>query len=149
MQIERATTDHLDQLAPLFDQYRMFYEQPTDLTAARAFLRARLEGSESVIFLALDAGDPAGFTQLYPTFSSVSMARVWTLNDLFVTQACRRRGVAGALMNAAAEHARETGAIRVELETQADNTAAQALYERLGYVESIGFRHYAFSLGSF
>ena len=62
MQIECATTDHLDQLAPLFDQYRMFYEQPTDLTAARAFLRARLEGSESVIFLALDAGDPAGFT---------------------------------------------------------------------------------------
>ncbi|HZD53093.1 MAG TPA: hypothetical protein VE175_08600 [Woeseiaceae bacterium] len=36
MQIERATIGQLDQLAPLFDQYRRFYAQPADLAAARA-----------------------------------------------------------------------------------------------------------------
>jgi GNAT superfamily N-acetyltransferase len=146
MQIERATTDHLDQLAPLFDQYRIFYAQPADLAAARDYLRARLERGESVVFLALDAGIAAGFTQLYPGFSSVALAPVWTLNDLFVAQGHRRRGVARELMNAAAQHARQTGAIRVELETQADNAVAQTLYAELGYAESTGFRHYALNL---
>jgi ribosomal protein S18 acetylase RimI-like enzyme len=49
-------------------------------------------------------------------------------------------------MNAAAQHARQTGAIRVELETQADNAAAQALYAGLGYAETTGFRRYALNL---
>jgi ribosomal protein S18 acetylase RimI-like enzyme len=146
MHVERATTDDVDRLTPLFDQYRMFYACPSDLSGAHAFLRSRLARAESVVFLAADADGAAGFTQLYPCFSSVAMAPIWILNDLFVLPAHRRRGVAESLLTAAARHAGETGALRIELETQADNLAAQALYARLGYREATGFRRYALML---
>ena len=49
------------------------------------FLREPLTGEESVVFVALEGGTAAGFTQLYPLFSSVSARRLWVLNDLFVS----------------------------------------------------------------
>ena len=132
--IRRAGLDDLGTLVPLFDGYRTFYEQPVDSARSRAFLEARLARDESVVFLAeLDDGIAAGFTQLYPMFSSVRAARVWVLNDLFVAPVARRRGVAGALLDAATAFARGDGAIRLELETTPDNASAQALYRNAGW----------------
>jgi ribosomal protein S18 acetylase RimI-like enzyme len=146
--IIRATLDDCDALATLFDAYRVFYEQESDPALAHDFVDARLRRGESVIFLARDAARAAlGFTQLYPTFSSVAARRVWILNDLFVAPTARQRGVARALMEAARLHAIETGALRLELETANDNHAAQALYESLGYARSDSeCRHYALAL---
>lgn len=147
MSVRRATTDDLDQLAPLFDAYRRFYQQPGDQPAARGFLADRLEADESVVFIALDEdGCGQGFTQLYPLFSSVRLGRVWLLNDLFVAETARRRGIADALMGAAEDFARLDGAIGLQLETGEDNLAGQALYERRGWVREQGYFHYALAL---
>ena len=82
LEVVRASREHVDLAAPLFDAYRRFYGQPADLAGAREFLERRLTRGESALFLALAQGDrPAGFAQLYPTFSSVSMMRSWILND--------------------------------------------------------------------
>lgn len=130
----RAGIDDLDALAALFDGYRMFYRQPSDPALARAFLAARLQRGESAVFIADDGDDAAvGFTQLYPLFSSVRAARVWLLNDLFVAPAARKRGVARALLAAAATFARDDGALGLQLETAPDNHAAQALYRACGW----------------
>ena len=137
--VHRTTLDDLDALIPLFDGYRGFYEQPSDTGLARDFLAARLQRGESVIFLAtLDDGTAAGFTQLYPIFSSVRAARVWVLNDLFVAPAARKRGVAQALLDAAAAFGRGDGAIRLELETTPENDSAQSLYRNAGWREYDG-----------
>jgi GNAT superfamily N-acetyltransferase len=129
-----ATTDDLAALVPLFDGYRQFYAQRSDLAGARAFLDARLCTGDSTILLAeTHDGSVAGFTQLYPMFSSVRLARTWVLNDLFVADHARRRGVARALLAAAADFARDDGALRLELETTPDNTGAQALYRDCGW----------------
>jgi len=109
-------------------------------------LQARLEKSDSTILVAQAADELAGFTQLYPSFSSVSMKPIWILNDLFVAKAYRGRGIAKQLMAAAENFARETGAIRVGLSTQVANTSAQALYEVRGYVRDTEFYHYSLSL---
>ena len=47
--------------------------------------------------------------------------------------AFRRRGVARALLADAEDHARRLGLGRVSLETEVDNDAARALYERCGF----------------
>ncbi len=146
MKIGFATADQLEALAELFDQYRVFYGQSTDRSAAQAFLQARLEKQDSKIFVAIENGEMAGFTQLYPSFSSVSMRPIWILNDLFVSPAFRRMGVAQQLMNSAANYARETSAIRLELATQITNRSAQSLYESLGYVKDQEFYHYSLAL---
>lgn len=146
-QIVRADCSHLAALVPLFEGYRRFYRQPQDLPGAWAFLEARMQQEESVIFLALDeAGTGGGFTQLYPLFSSVRMRRLWVLNDLFVAPEARRNGVAQALMERARQWAVETGAAGLQLETAHDNHPAQALYERLGWVREDGFYHYTLSV---
>ncbi|PWK87602.1 GNAT family N-acetyltransferase [Fulvimonas soli] len=146
-QIQQATIHDLDALAPLFDGYRQFYGQPPDLARARDFLAARFAHHESLLLLARGAaGEGLGFTQLYPLFSSVRTARTYLLNDLFVAAAARRRGVAKALLLAAAGHARALGAAGLSLSTGLDNRPAQALYESLGWQRERQFCEYTLAL---
>ena len=133
--ISRAGPADLDALAALFDGYRQFYEQPSDLPRARQWLRERLRFGESVVLVAKRGGAAAGFTQLYPMFSSVRTAKTWILNDLYVDAGARRRGVARALLDASAAFARGDGAAGISLETTQDNAAARALYRAAGWNE--------------
>ena len=133
VRVVRAELPQLALLAPLFDAYRVFYGQTSDVAAAQDFLAARLSAGESVVFLALLGGESVGFTQLYGSFSSVSLQRLWILNDLFVAPAARRNGVASVLLERALEYARETGAQGLTLQTATDNRSAQALYEAHGW----------------
>ena len=133
--VRRAAAADLDAIAPLFDAYRKFYGQPTDVGRARAWLSERLQSGESVVLLAERDGRSTGFVQLYPMFSSVRTARLWILNDLFVTSDARRCGVARALLDAAARFARDDGAAGLMLETGRDNAAARALYRAAGWQE--------------
>jgi ribosomal protein S18 acetylase RimI-like enzyme len=146
MEIFQACSEHLEEVSKLFDQYRVFYKSPSDYEAASKFIEERLKNGDSTIFVASNDGHIVGFTQLYPSFSSVSMKRVWILNDLFVEQACRKKGVAKLLLSAAEKFSRETKAIRIILSTQISNTTAQSIYESLGYCKDEEFFHYALRL---
>jgi len=141
--VRQAVLADLAVLAPLFDGYRQFYGRAPDPAAAEAFLRARFDHGESVLFLATDAGGrPLGFTQLYPVFSSVSCTRKYLLNDLFVVPAARRGGAGRALLVAAADFARAQGAASLSLSTGVANAAAQRLYESLGWTRDESFYEY-------
>lgn len=134
--IERADAADAARLAPVFEAYRAFYGKAGDAPAAERFLRDRLEQSESVVFIAVRSvaptSEPIGFTQLYPSFSSVSLCRAWILNDLFVAGSARSLGVGRALVRRAIEHCRETGARQLWLQTDITNTTAQRLYDSVG-----------------
>ena len=143
--VRQAVLADLPLVAPLFYAYRRFYGRAGDLAAASAFLRDRFAHGESVLFLALDGAEPVGFTQLYPSFSSVSLARVFILNDLFVAPSHRRSGVGSALLQAATDHARALGAVRVSLNTDVANTTAQATYEARGWKRDREYFAYHFT----
>jgi len=145
--VRRATAADLELVAPLFDAYRQFYGQAPDGALARRFIAERLAAGDSVILLAVDfGGRAAGFTQLYPAFSSVAARHIWILNDLFVAPEARRGGVARLLLEAARRHGAETGARRLVLATAHTNHAAQRLYESSGYVRDEQFAHYELEL---
>ncbi|AFY36483.1 GCN5-related N-acetyltransferase [[Leptolyngbya] sp. PCC 7376] len=146
MNVFRAGLGELDEVAQLFDQYRVFYQAASDIQAAKDFLRERLQKEESVIFAARKGDCLVGFTQLYPSFSSVSMKPIWILNDLFVEPTSRKQGVAQLLMATAEDFARKSGAIRLALSTQVENLVAQSLYESRGYIKDQAFYHYTLSL---
>lgn len=139
VEVRRAHVKDLDAVAPLFTAYRAFYRQPRKPETDRAFLGERLQNGESVIFIAEVDGEPVGFVQLYPCFSSVALKRLWVLNDLYTSKEARRQGVGTALLERAREHAVETGAKGLVLETTPDNEIAQSLYEELGWKRD---RHY-------
>ncbi len=133
--ITRATPDHLDLVAPLFDAYRQFYGKEPNHEGVRSFIGERLTQGDSVIYIC-ETNDPAtaaGFVQLYPLFTSVGMKKLWLLNDLFVDPAHRRKGIAELLIAESAQLARNTHAKGLLLQTGKDNTTAQRVYERLGF----------------
>jgi ribosomal protein S18 acetylase RimI-like enzyme len=143
----RATAADLEAVAKLFDAYRGFYQQPSNLAQSRAFIAERMAGNESAIFLAQDENAEAlGFVQLYPTFSSIDAHRTWLLSDLFTAPVARGRGVGRLLMNTARDFAVQTGAKGLVLETATDNFTAQGLYESLGYVRDTGYYTYVLDL---
>ncbi len=140
-QIIEASVQHIPSIALLFDSYRVFYEQPTNIAAATDFLQERMSKNESVIFLAFDQQEAIGFTQLYRSFSSVSLQPILILNDLFVKESHRKLGIGSALLNHGKQYCKEHKFKGLALET-ATNNPAQHLYERLGWEKDVHCFHY-------
>jgi len=145
MQVIRAHLHHAPQIGQLFDLYRQFYQCDADLDLAIRYITERIEHAESTIFVAVDRDTLVGFVQLYPTFCSVQAVKRFVLYDLFVDVKSRNRGTGAALMNRAAEHAKQEGAARLDLQTAFSNQVGQHLYEKLGY-QKVTEEFYNYSL---
>ena len=125
----------LEPLSKLFDKYRQFYKQPSNLAQSRSFMRKIIENQDSIIFVAINNNSKiVGFTQLYPSFSSITVQKKWILNDLYVSKNSRRQGVAKQLLRRVSQFVAATKAGSIFLETQVSNFSATALYESFGYV---------------
>jgi len=132
MTIIQATIDHLNDLVPLFDAYRIFYRQESDKKAAKDFLYKRLTKNDTIIYIAFKDNIAVGFTQLFPSFSSVSMQPLFILNDLYVDKEFRNMGIGVALLNKAKALCTEKNYKGLALQTERSNPA-QYLYESLGW----------------
>ena len=139
LDIKKVGKDDVSMVAILFDAYRVFYKQSSNLQAAFDFLEQRVDKNESTIFMATLQGEAVGFIQLYPIFSSVSLKPAWLLNDLYVAENARRQGVAEALLQQAKQFALETKAAYVMLQTSEDNYKAQSVYEKNGWIKLTDF----------
>ncbi|PJJ84782.1 GNAT family N-acetyltransferase [Mucilaginibacter auburnensis] len=133
--VKRITANEADLVAELFDKYRIFYKQESEMALAESFINDRLSNNESVIYVALWDNKPVGFTQLYPKYSSMRAVKNWILNDLYVDEAYRNKGIASKLIQAAMDFAKANKAKFVQLETQTDNFNAQRLYESVGFIQ--------------
>lgn len=145
--IRKLEIDGLNQLVPLFDQYMVFYEKESNPSKYESYLRERVEKNEATVFVAYDEQDHAiGFVLNYHSFSSVSLGRIVVLNDLYVIEANRKKGIAQSLIERTIELAKEKGAVRVDLGTAKTNTIAQGLYEKLGFLKDSEFYAYSYSI---
>ncbi len=144
--IRRATIKDNDLVATLFDSYRQFYKQKSDLKLAKKFISERLKNKQSIIFVVFLEQKAVGFVQLYPSFSSVSAAKILVLNDLYVSDEARKLGFARALMNKAKDYAVKNKFKRLSLSTAKDNSMAKSLYESLGYVVDSTYDHYSLEI---
>ena len=142
IQIQQITDlQYLDKLAHIFDLYRRWYKQNGDINSAKSFLKERIISLESVIFAAFEGDTIAGFTQLYPTFSSVTLQRSWILNDFFVLDNQRGKNVGTRILEHAKDFARQTESKGLYLQTDADNPA-QKLYEKLGWEQDMSLQYF-------
>ena len=147
VQIRRASLSDVGHLTGLVEQYRAFYLQDSNALTEK-FMSDRISRDESVVFVAEVDGSMVGFTQCYPSFSTVSLSVVWLLNDLFVDPEHRGQGIANRLMAEAEKAARDAGASRIWLRTAHTNLPAQALYESRGWVYDEVFKRYDLLLGA-
>ncbi len=140
--VRSATIDDLDSLALLFDAYRVFYRKPSDLDAAKAFLRARFDLGDSILLVAEANTAIVGFAQLFRSYSSASLGRVLILNDLYVAEVARKKGIGRALMEESLRLGKALGAVRMDLSTERTNETAQRLYAQLGWTRDEVFVRY-------
>ncbi|WP_345952033.1 GNAT family N-acetyltransferase [Mucilaginibacter sp. PAMB04274] len=139
VELKHIDVTDVNAVVGLFDKYRVFYKQQSDVVEAHTFLNERLCNNESVIVIAECRLDDnvvvKGFTQLYPKFSSARMKRNWILNDLFVDEPYRNQGIGKMIIEYALKFAKQNNAKYVQLETSVDNYAAQRLYESIGFIK--------------
>jgi ribosomal protein S18 acetylase RimI-like enzyme len=146
MIIREATSSDIALITPLFDKYRQFYKCESNIEHASKYLEARVAKNESIILICFSGEITVGFTQLYPTFCSVELSRIFVLYDLYVIANHRNLGVGTSLLNAAKSYAMDQGASRLDLETEINNRVAQNLYEKLGYEKDTTFYKYSLQL---
>lgn len=135
--------DEFEELLPLIAAYQRFYEAATiDEERNRGFFRRFLAPSEDGLLLgARLEGRLVGYACLYWHFSSLEASESVLMNDLYVEESIRGKGVGRALIEATAEVARERGAPFVEWSTAPDNQTAQRLYDTTGAERSEWFTY--------
>jgi ribosomal protein S18 acetylase RimI-like enzyme len=145
--IKQLQIENLAQLVPLFDQYMVFYEKESNPSKYEAYLRERIEKNEATVFIAYDDSDqPIGFALNYHSFSSTALGKIIVLNDLYVSETKRKKGIGQNLIERTFELAKESGAVRVDLGTAKTNTVAQGLYEKIGFEKDTEFNAYSYSI---
>ena len=137
--VRQAVLEDLDTVSNLLDEFRQLQGKESNLAACRDFLKERMNHGDSVVFLASIGTRPVGFAQLYPSYSTTALARVFILNDLYVSSAGRRAGTASALLSAIETYAWSFGACRVSLNVAQVNSTAQKLYLARGWSQDQEF----------
>ncbi len=133
MDIKIATIEDLDLISPLFDAYRQEYDQLSDLNACRDFLKERLINNEFVMLIAINHLEYVGFIQIYPTYSSVSLKKLWVLTDLYVSPPYRKMGIAKRLINDSKKLAQDPDSVGIVIESRISSHSAQRLYDSVGF----------------
>ncbi len=134
MKIREAVEDDLKELSLLFDAYRVFYRQSSNIEGARNFIKDRLIFQDSKIFVAEEKDTLFGFVQLYPRFSSTQLKRTWLLNDLFVSPEARGKQLGVRLIERAKVLAVTTNSVGLMLETEKSNTIGNNLYPKTDFI---------------
>lgn len=142
IEIEQASLESLDELSKLFQKYRIFYKKEPDTEGEKAFLKERITNKESVIYLAKSGDRYIGFTQLFSTFSSTRITRLWLLNDLYVDEDYRKTGAASLLIERSKQLARETNYAGIMLQTAKTNSTAQSVYDKNDFEQDDNFYSY-------
>jgi GNAT superfamily N-acetyltransferase len=134
LEISPVEASEFERLLPLIAAYQRFYEaENIDEDRNRAFFRRFLAPREDGVLLAAREGNELlGYACLYWHFSSTQAVETVLMNDLFVSETARRRGVGRALIEASATVARERGAAQLQWSTAPDNHTAQRLYDSTG-----------------
>ena len=134
LEIAPISNDEYEELLPLIAAYQRFYEaDKIDEERNRVFFHRFLVPSDDGLLLgARSEGRLVGYTCLYWHFSSLEAVETVLMNDLYVAEDQRGRGVGRALIEASAEVARERGAPYLEWATAPDNETAQRLYDSTG-----------------
>ena len=141
--IRKAQKEDTPELAALFNRYRVFYSQQEDIPGAINFIRERMSAGDSHILISCsEKGMLTGFTQLYPLYSSTRMKRLWLLNDLFVLEEHRGKGISKQLIAAATNLAISTNACGLLLETAKTNQIGNQLYPATGFELESGSNFY-------
>jgi ribosomal protein S18 acetylase RimI-like enzyme len=119
-------------IAELLHAFNTEYDEPApEVPVLAERLAPMLASGEVTVVLGGSGPDGLALLRFRPSFWSGDLDAY--LEELYVVPHLRGQGLGRALMERAMDVARERGATRMDLGTSTDDTAARALYERLGF----------------
>lgn len=141
MQIRKATADDAATVTAIIEEVYVgggWADPVTSPDYVRSLRDAGTRIALATVLLAEQDGTPVGTVTATdgPPLANIVRPGELEVRMLAVQPDARRRGVARALMQACEELARATGKTRLVLSTESAMTAAQALYESLGFVRT-------------
>ncbi len=142
------TRAEIEQLAEIFDRYRIHYGEAADASRTASWLDGNMGSGRLEAFVAADEGAFVGFAITVTIPASLRLGHYWQIRDLFVLPNHRRLGVGRALLDSVRAAAIKAGALRLALQTEADNTPALRLYAECGYTAVEGYCSLALPLTS-
>lgn len=140
-----ATPDDAEVLSDMVAAFAAYERLPTQATPES--IRAELSRPDCVIeaVIAFVDGVPAGFAVFFQTFSTFASRRGLYLEDIFVADAFRNKGVATALLRFVARLAVSRDVVRVEFAVLLWNTVAIEFFETLGATPNSAWTLYRLS----
>ena len=112
---------------------------PPPIEKVREFQSTHLKAG-GTLYYAFDDEELVGWCDIYPSDHPRHAHRGHLGMGLLPTH--RGRGLGHAMLRASLSHAKNTGLEKVELTVYSENTAAIALYEKVGFVREGLIRHY-------
>lgn len=144
--VRQATIKDLPKIVPIFDSYREYFKQQKNPLKVESFLFEKFVHLESVIFIAEQESEVIGFAQLYPIFSSLSLERVWLLNDFYISEEYRNNGIGKQLFAKVKEFTLLTKSKGIELSVEHTNRKDWKFWEKQGFRIDDEFRFYFYKL---
>ncbi len=129
----------IEQLAEIFDRYRIHYGEAADASRTASWLEGNISSGRLEAFVAEDEGAFVGFAITMTVPASLRLGQFWQIRDLFVLPNHRRLGVGRMLLEFIRPAAIRAGALRLVLQTEADNIPALRLYGESGYTAVEGY----------
>jgi ribosomal protein S18 acetylase RimI-like enzyme len=133
------TRTEIEQLAEIFDLYRAHYGEAADAPQVASWLEGNISSGGVEAFVAEENDRVVGFAITMAVPASLRLGHFWQIRDLFVLPNHRRLGVGRRLLDSIRAAAIATGALRIVLQTEADNTPALRLYAESGYSAVEGY----------
>jgi GNAT superfamily N-acetyltransferase len=133
------TRAEIEQLAEIFDRYRIHYGEAADAFRTASWLEGNIGSGRLEAFVAEDNGAFVGFAITMTVPASLRLGHFWQIRDLFVLPDHRRLGVGRTLLGLIRAAAIRSGALRLALNTEADNTPALRLYADSNYTAVEGY----------
>lgn len=143
IKVRPAEQKDKEKLTVLMYEYIVdFYKRPKPpVEKVHHIFDLLLKKDEGIQFVAENEEDLLGFATLYFTYSTTRADRITVMNDLYVIEADRGKGVAQELFQACENYTKSNGYAHMSWITATDNYRAQRFYEKMGGVRGDWFNY--------
>lgn len=139
MNIRKADTSDLPAMSSMIARlFSIESDFAIDRAKQERGLRALLDSEHAAVFVAFEdsPANAIGMVTVQLTISTAEGGFSALIEDLFVGEAFRGRGLATALIHAAEDWCRSRGASRVQLLADYTNEGALKFYDHMGFAET-------------
>ena len=151
LRIRTAQLEDVPHILELMREFARYEKLESSLEVTEDRLIAAMFGSDAFVegLIAFEDVEPTGYAIFYPNFLTFRGQRGYFLEDLYVAEKTRGKGLGKAMLSEIAKRALERGFERIDFLVLDWNKSAIEFYKLLGAVNSEDESHFKFTDDAF